>query len=126
MKQFLANLIRFNLTKFSYETNKYFYVFNAVEVDIDIFFIELSFMITFWFTRESVAEREARMHARLDKMNESLERWLLEIQEEEKAEKKARRAKAVTKKPAAKKAPKKEVAKKAPAKKAATKKTAKK
>lgn len=128
MKQFLANLIRFNLTKFSYETNNYFYVFNAVEVDIDIFFIELSFLLTYWGTRESIAEREAKMHARLDKMNEDLERWLLEIQEEEKAEKKARRAKAAVKKPVAKKAAAKKAASKKPAtvKKTVTKKTAKK
>lgn len=120
MKQFLANLIKFNLTKFTYETNKYFYVFNAIEVYIDVFFIELSFLVTFWGSRESVAAREAKINARLDKMNEDLERWLLEIQEEEKAIKKAKRTKS-----AAVKA-KKTTVKNAPTKKVATKKVTKK
>lgn len=117
MKQFLASLIRFNQTKFTYETLNYFYVFSALQINIDLFFIELDFMITYWGTRESIAEREAKMHARLDKMNEDLERWLLEIEQEEKAVKKANRAKAAKKAATPRKAASKKPTAKAVAKK---------
>lgn len=118
MKNFLKNLIRFNVGEFAYETSNYYYEFKTIDVSIDLFLIEFNFMITYWFTAENIATREARINAKLDEMNDALERWLDQIQTPP--------VKKSAKKPVAKKAVKKPAAKKPTVKKTAPKKTTKK
>jgi hypothetical protein len=62
-----------------WETKKYFYTFDTIDISIDLFVVYLSFSFKYYFTRELVTEREERLNTvykrlrlELDKKNAGL------------------------------------------------------
>jgi hypothetical protein len=46
-----------------YETSNWIYNITCLTVSVDLFFFDFTFSLSYWFTRESVAEKMARFNA---------------------------------------------------------------
>lgn len=56
-----------------WETKKYFYTFDTLQISIDLFVILLEFSVKYYFTRELVTEREERLNTEYNRLLIELE-----------------------------------------------------
>lgn len=98
MSNFLKNLFQIRINDYNYETNKWNYKFKYLWIDIDLFLVDFSFGIVFWFTRESFVERDRMFNEYLQSIFEQFELTEVAPAPKNKAAKKAPAKKPVTKK----------------------------
>lgn len=68
-----------------WETKKYFYTFDTLQISIDLFVIYIQFSVKYYFTRELVTERDERL-------NTEYNRLMIEVEYQKLSKKKKKNA----------------------------------